>query len=206
MSIAQFEDFKSRADEVRSFIERVVARAPSIGEAAMDRAAAVLFIYNLMEAGARGVGEAIFDAVNVQGIEFDDLAMPLKRELYDLLRVRNSVKAAREIKRINRDIYDFAYDPKAVMSGNVDRRKWSERLQDLGCPGSLPADPDGLLVRVKSMRNALAHGHVGFAEGGRDFSVADIQEAYSLAFQMGCKAFEEVKQLIVTGGLKTTES
>ena len=91
MSIAQFEDFKSRADEVRSFIERVVARAPSIGEAAMDRAAAVLFIYNLMEAGARGVGEAIFDAVNVQGIEFDDLAMRLKRELYDRFRVRNSV-------------------------------------------------------------------------------------------------------------------
>ncbi|MBK6532420.1 MAG: hypothetical protein IPF99_23380 [Deltaproteobacteria bacterium] len=147
MSIAQFEDFKSRADEVRSFIERVVARAPSIGEAAMDRAAAVLFIYNLMEAGARGVGEAIFDAVNVQGIEFDDLAMPLKRELYDLLRVRNSVKAAREIKRINRDIYDFAYDPKAVMSGNVDRRKWSERLQDLAALDHPPADPDGLLVR-----------------------------------------------------------
>lgn len=195
-------DFRERAREVASFLRWLRANEKTLPKplVATMRAAAFLLIYNMVESSARGLTEAIIDAVSSSKLSLADLSVHLRREF-----MRQAFKKGAHyelVKALDDSAYSVCqhYDPQELFSGNVDAKKIRERLIDLGCP-----DTDfkkkygintGLLLNLKSTRNDLAHGTKSFAAIGATSPQSLIEDTFVAAWRTLRLAYAEVEDLL----------
>lgn len=179
-------DFQDRIHDLRSYLAVVKAcesdpamtANSEVGLKSM-KAATHLLMYNLVEFTASGIHQAIFDAIEVSGTDFDSLSLELQRVVLLNARrpdVRNLLPL---LSRLSYDLMNASFDRDNIFSGNVDARKIRESFRNLGLkeprPRGRQASQGGdFLLAIKENRNQLAHGRRTFSQVGRDLTADDL--------------------------------
>lgn len=181
-------EFEGRRREVRRYLavlvraERELLRSGNRRhdrEMHVLRAAALLVLYNTVEAAARGGIQAIYDEIEVTATPFDELCEPLKKRILRDLRTNVGGDRIVAMREVVRDMVGLSFDPKRLFGGNVDARELRSQSEDYGfdivADGRLTG-MGGDLLAIKEKRNDLAHGVASFSEVGRDYTAARVRE------------------------------
>jgi hypothetical protein len=195
-------EFAERAREVAQFIRWLGANQSGLGSGLIQtmRAAAFLLIYNMVESSARGLTEAIIDAIAGKSLALKDLSPHLRKEfLRQAYRKAGHFQLVGALDDPHHDVTGY-YDPEELFSGNVDARRIRERLVELGCSsvdfGAELQVNTRLLVELKNTRNDLAHGVKSFATVGGFATQSTIVDTFTVALKTLRRAFAEVDGLL----------
>lgn len=184
-------DYEARKSEVKDFIGLIAKLEPTVGTSGPDlegfkgmKAATHLLIYNLVEAFATGVHEALFDGIAADALEFDVLTMEVKKTVWRNAQKPNPDKLLPKLTILSRDIMGESFSKAEVFSGNVDGLKIRDSFKALGMmvptarSRQAKHGSDALRI-IKDNRNDLAHGRKTFTEVGRDMTSHDLLDEFS---------------------------
>jgi len=142
-----------------------------------------LLLYNLIEATIRKSIEAIFSAIHLENLTFQQLSDKLKKLWINqkALPLKEGIDAVTydKIRSLLENVANSIIDNQIMqlktecvrISGNIDARSIREIAAKIGFEQS----KDGsLLDTIKKKRNHLAHGEFTFGEIGKEFSVNDM--------------------------------
>ncbi|WP_260987635.1 MAE_28990/MAE_18760 family HEPN-like nuclease [Roseomonas gilardii] len=143
------------------------------------RAAAILLLYNTVEAAARAGIQSIYDEIELTGTSLDELCEPLRRRVLRDFRSNATDRGIDAVGVAAKEMAALSFDPRRIFGGNVDARELRSQSSDYG----FTIDADGRrtrmgedLVIIKRKRNDLAHGITSFSEVGRDYTAKQIRE------------------------------
>ena len=179
--------FYERRREVRRYLavlirsermaEKNGARGKHEREFRMARAAAMLILYNMIEASARSSIQAIYDEITNTKTPFDALRATLRKRILKDFKNNFGMVRSDTIKSIAYQLVDASFDSRRLFSGNVDAREIRQQAVDYGfavdTDYSRTKHGEDLLV-IKNLRNDLAHGILSFSDVGRDYIATDI--------------------------------
>jgi len=140
----------------------------------------ILMLYNLMESTVSSALSELYDHVSSRGLKYGDVADSI-RKIWISLEYKNFRNMGINdlygiLASLSANEISIQFDRKRQISGNIDARKIRDFADQLGITlrvhHSLNAGDK--LVRVKQLRNELAHGEKSFSEGGREFSYPEI--------------------------------
>jgi MAE_28990/MAE_18760-like HEPN len=179
-------DFNLRCAQIRAYlilltaVERTSSPGTSEEEALkVMKSAAYLLFYNLIESTMRGVYVELFDKLNTEGIEFDQLINDLRTLVWKNAKRPAAEKLLPLINKLSKDVIHASFDKEAIFSGNVDARKIRDSLREIGLPPvKLPADRNNTLLAIKTARNQLAHGYLSFGEVGRNATATQLEASF----------------------------
>lgn len=189
-------EFYDRRNEVRQYLAVLTLaesrtdgdmRARKESEARIFRAAALLVIYNAIEASARSAIQAIYDEIEQSATPFNLLRESIRRRVIRDFKVNAGEDAHHVMQNIAIEMIVASFNPQRVFSGNVDAREIKSQSKDYGFDTSTryEASQHGKhLLTVKNKRNDLAHGIVSFSTVGKDYTVRELREIarFSLAY------------------------
>ncbi|WP_295198709.1 MAE_28990/MAE_18760 family HEPN-like nuclease [uncultured Brevundimonas sp.] len=146
-------------------------------ELRMFKAGAMLVLYNVVEASARGGIEAIYDEMAVNQVTFDDLRPALKRRIVQDFKANFSASNSDRISLLAHQMISESFNAEKLFTGNVDAKLIRDKAAIFGFNADTDYDKThhgSDLVVVKRKRNDLAHGVVSFSEVGRDYTARDL--------------------------------
>lgn len=166
------------------------------------RAAGYLLIYNLVEASARGLGEAVNDAVRRDQLALKDVSPALRLEYFRQAERKKQGEKKDLIRELDNPLIDITryYDASEIFAGNVDARRIRERLEELGCPPVQFSFDTTPLRNLKKTRNDLAHGHVSFETIGASKDTSDLTKTFACSYWTLSAAFRSLESMIVGQG------
>ena len=162
-------------------------RAIDDGTQRMLKAAALLVLYNLIEATTRDALRAIHQEIGRDKLTFDRVreeiqALWIKFRTTHLtsgpVGIDNVRETAREmVDDILRRVHVTMDDDYPRLSGNIDARKVRELAQQFGFSANvIPAARQGSSLKiVKDKRNELAHGENSFSQCGGEFAPSQLK-------------------------------
>jgi hypothetical protein len=171
---------------LQPFLDPTSSSAPSQLDTELQKifkAAAMLLLYNVLEASVRNGMLAVYDSVNAAGIDYATASEELRhawldQRLRSLDRLNTRYDTFRKhahelLDNVVRCVaLEFDLDPERALdlAGNVDARKIRELATKHGINlnEELGEDRGFRLLEVKTLRNRLAHGFLSFADCGRD--------------------------------------
>ena len=142
-----------------------------------------LLLYNLIEATIRKSLEAIFSAIHLENLTFQQLSDNLKKLWINqkTLPLKEGIDAVTydKIRGLLEDVAKSIIDNQIMqletecirISGNIDARSIREIAAKIGFEQSRDGS---LLETIKNKRNHLAHGEFTFGEIGKEVSVNDM--------------------------------
>ena len=151
------------------------------------KAGTFLVIYNVVEAGVRAAFDDLYAGMVASGAKYADVIDELRNEWLgqsfreltpESANKQTYMEKTQELLRLVSSSAVLELSARRMtISGNLDAelirqlcRKHNVRLQvHRRALGGVE------LKTVKDQRNALAHGHITFAECGREFTVADLE-------------------------------
>jgi hypothetical protein len=181
-------DFQIRKQQVRHYLAILVAiekmtragRSTPRQNARLltARAGAFLLLYNLVEASMRSAIQEIHDRIAVDSVPFEALTPSLKREAMRRFKLAADPEQHHGTTDLPSAFVAIALEGGVDMAGNVDARHIRALSKVYGFSLDVPDHTWGGsdLVIIKSARNDLAHGHVTFADLGRDYGIDRIRE------------------------------
>jgi len=142
-----------------------------------------LLLYNLIEATIRKSLEAIFSAIHIENLTFQQLSDNLKKLWINqkALPLKEGIDAITydKIRALLEDVATSIIDNQIMqletdcirISGNIDARI----IRDIATKIGFEQSRDGSLLEIiKKKRNHLAHGEFTFGEIGKEVSVNDM--------------------------------
>jgi hypothetical protein len=181
-------EFHERRREVRRYLavlvraERELARTGTRRhdrELNVLRAAAMLVLYNTVEAAARAGIQSIYDEIELTGTSVDELCEPLRRRVLRDFRSNATDSDIQSVRSAAKEIAAMSFNAAKIFGGNVDARELRNQSGDYGfvisADGRRTKMGEDLLV-VKRRRNDLAHGNASFSEVGREYTAQQIKE------------------------------
>ena len=180
--------FYERRREVRRYVAVLVRAERELDSAgsrrhhrelSVLRAAAILLLYNTVEAAARAGIQSIYDEIELTDTSIDELCEPLRRRVLRDFRSNATDRDIDAVVTAAKEMAALSFDPRRIFGGNVDARELRSQSSDYG----FTIDADGRrtkmgedLVTIKRKRNDLAHGVTSFSEVGRDYTAKQIRE------------------------------
>jgi hypothetical protein len=183
------QDFNGRADEIKNyfvFVKRLEEKDITLTsttpltsdqhESLLKtlKANGFILLYNLLESTMKNAIEAIFGEFRTKNISFDDCREEVRQIVISNLKVHNPDKIFTALTPLAQKILTETFRKKKAFAGNVDAKKIQEVAQNYGFKP--PKAKNSSLLTVKDLRNDLAHGDKSFAEVGRDFEAARLEE------------------------------
>jgi hypothetical protein len=159
-------------------------------EARIFRAAALLVIYNAIEASARSAIQAIYDEIEQSATPFSLLRQSIRRRVIRDFKVNAGEDAHHAMQNVAIEMIVASFNPQRVFSGNVDAREIRAQSKDYGFDTTtdyVTSQHGKHLVTVKNKRNDLAHGIASFSTVGKDYTLRELQQIsrFSLAYMEG---------------------
>ncbi|NOU06009.1 MAG: hypothetical protein HOO99_07485, partial [Hyphomicrobiaceae bacterium] len=159
-------------------------------EARIFRAAALLVIYNAIEASARSSIQAIYDEIEQSATPFSALHEALRRRIIKDFKAHAGEDAHQGMQNVAVEMVVASFNPRRIFNGNVDAREIKSQATDYGFDASTlyASSKNGEhLVTVKNKRNDLAHGIASFSAVGKDYTVRELLEIakYSIGYMEG---------------------
>ncbi len=192
-------EFYDRRREVRRymavlrFAEAAVTddqRRRHAREANIFKAAALLVLYNAIEASARSAIQAIYDELNQTNIAFEALHEQLRRRVLRDFKANAQLDKHESMQNVAIEMVVASFNHRRIFNGNVDAREIKRQSKDYGfdtkTEHSKARNGEHLLI-VKDKRNDLAHGVAPFSEIGKQYTIQDLLEIqrYSLGYMEG---------------------
>ena len=198
MTSTLFQDFNERSQEVSKYFMFLKSLEQGTTKLSMEgkggstkireidyelintlKASGFLLLYNLVEATMRNAIEAIFNELQSQGVDYDQIRPELKKVILKNLKKRNPEKIFSSITAIAVDIITAGFEKEDLFSGNVDARKIRDTATEYGFLHLTDYAKTGQgldLLIIKSNRNDLAHGYKSFAEVGKEKTADELLE------------------------------
>jgi hypothetical protein len=136
-----------------------------------------LLLYNLVESTLKNAIEAIFEEFKLKNVSYDACRLEIREVVLKNLRGHAVKEIVSALSAISTDVVIATFRKEELASGNVDARLMREIAKLYGF--SAPSMKSDELLTVKTNRNDLAHGQKSFAEVGRDFDVARLEQIRS---------------------------
>ncbi|PPD30501.1 MAG: hypothetical protein CTY20_02665 [Hyphomicrobium sp.] len=159
-------------------------------EARIFRAAALLVIYNAIEASARSAIQAIYDEIEQSATPFHLLHEQFRKRVIRDFKQHAGEDKAFAMQDVAVEMIIASFNSRRIFNGNVDARE----IRDQSAHYGFKTDTDYTqskhgehLVTVKNKRNDLAHGILSFSSVGKDYTVRELLEIErcSLAYMEG---------------------
>ena len=193
------EEFYDRKREVRRYMAvlRVAEDAMTEPqrrrhdrEARVFKAAALLVLYNAIEASARSAIQAIYDEIEQSNIAFESLHEPLRRRVLRDFKANAGVDASQSMQNVAIEMVLASFNSRRIFNGNVDAREIRNQSSDYGFDTTTEYSKSrngSDLLTVKNKRNDLAHGIVPFSDVGKEYTVQELLniQRYSLGYMEG---------------------
>lgn len=198
------ENFKKRAEEVNIYFE-FVTKTDKIETYKQDkkdfstnitrdlqkilRANCFLVLYNLVEATIKNSIWQIYDTIEDEKLRYGCISEKMKeiwleekrKELNELTssnKVKNSIKSF--IEKSESEHYISFSKKRVSVSGNLDYRSIEKLIIKYGFYGQLKLNNEKILrkalLKIKSERNALAHGNKSFRESAEIITIQQLNE------------------------------
>ena len=198
------EKYKKRAEEVNIFFEFVtnVESIETYKQNKIDfsafvtrdlqkilRANCFLLLYNLVESTIKNSIWEIYDTIEDEKLKYDCISEKMKeiwleekaKELNELAssnKIQKNIKSFIE-KSENEHFISFSKE-RVSISGNLDYRSISKLILKYGFFGQLNINNEKILrkalLKIKSERNALAHGNKSFRESAEIITIQQLNE------------------------------
>lgn len=175
---AEFDRRVSEIEEYIDYLERLEKQG-GISVTLMNtmKSSALLMMYNLVESTMTNAMQDIFDHIRTTNTNFDSLTDKMKEVVLNMTKKK---KAADVVKRMSDDAMTLAvacFERVGLFSGNIDSRKISETVKDLGLkPKRIYSE--AALLAIKDERNNLSHGTKSFSDCGKDYAAAELRFNY----------------------------
>lgn len=154
-------EFHEKIDDMKNFFNQVVLAHNKVQHSTTLKSSMILMLYNVSESSIRKIIEYIHDELSK--FDFNILSDCIKRNFY---KYNNQNKFP-----------DFKYYLKnktgSLFSGNVDSRKILKELKKYDIHITLP-DEKKYLLKIKYLRNMLAHGNMTFKEASRNITYNEL--------------------------------
>ncbi|MBT2784792.1 MULTISPECIES: MAE_28990/MAE_18760 family HEPN-like nuclease [unclassified Halomonas] len=223
-----YKDFRDRSQEVKRYTQfiQVIADKKAIGLSHLSegelapvdgftldrdlvktiRASGYLLLYNLVESTLSNAIDSIHQAIDVHGVEFNQLNKNMKEVTLSHFKKAISGKKSdfSSPHPIQVAMLKMGYAKESLFSGNIDCKEIREIAKKYGF---LVPDPKlngrnvgDYVLEVKSKRNDLAHGSISFERCGRETApehlilVADQTILYLRAVLRSVSYFIRYKQ------------
>lgn len=143
------------------------------------KATLFLLLYNLIESTMRSGIEKIYDKMETEQSNYNQLTNVIKKRILQDIKSHISVEDLHAYANIciEREIIKVSFKSEKLFSGNIDGRKIKEVSEEFGfsCRTNAKQTSDGKhLLTVKTNRNNLAHGLSSFREVGQNYSIEDL--------------------------------
>ena len=138
------------------------------------KANAFLLLYNLIESTVKNALEAIFDELQNNSIDFDACRNELRRIILVNLKRRDVDKLLPLVTKLANDLARITFNKDELFAGNVDAKLIRKTAERYGF--AAPRKRSDNLLTVKDNRNDLAHGNKTFAEVGREYDFARLEQ------------------------------
>jgi hypothetical protein len=141
-----------------------------------------LLLYNLAESSIKQSLSEIYEQITEQQLKYEEVIDEIKKiwidEKHNNFKNIGTENIFKAINNLTKEIIDIKFDSEKVISGNIDGRKIKEFSVKHGFSSKVHKNAkDGVkLHQVKTQRNHLAHGHISFAECGRNYTLSDLRE------------------------------
>lgn len=170
---------KSEIEDAIKLLEELEKKTASVRISAIQKAAITLMLYNLVEGEITLVFTILFD--HITKVEnFCNLSDKMKTFLlrYHCKRIGNEedlLDFMGESKNAHHISYDDYRKKIKLFSGNLDGKEIREVLEKIGLKlnGSKEFQ---ILLKIKELRNDLAHGKCSYLEAGRNYTITDIKD------------------------------
>jgi hypothetical protein len=141
-----------------------------------------LLLYNLSESSIKQSLSEIYEQISNEQLKYEEVIDEIKKiwidEKHNNFKNKGTDNIFKAISNLAEEIIEIQFDSDKVISGNIDGRKIKEFSVKHGFSSSVHKNAkDGVkLHQVKTQRNNLAHGHISFAECGRNYTIGDLRE------------------------------
>lgn len=148
------------------------------------RAEFVLVLYNAIESTFSNCIYYVFDAIKDRGLKYEDLSDKLKKMwIKEKVHKNSSLDSFRTTLKtiadnINNQNIEFQELPSDI-SGNLDMRKMATLSDNMGNNlGNIPnsTETGNILLKIKNVRNDLAHGNETFSSVGANLTINDLEK------------------------------
>lgn len=143
------------------------------------KASAVLMLYNQVESTMTNILQEVFDHLEANAVDFTALNDNMKSVVLSYAKSHNPDTLVKTMSSFTKSLVVACFDKTRLFSGNVDSRRIKDTLTEYGVGFGSKKYSEAALLRIKTERNSLAHGHVSFADSGKSFSVKDIQDLHA---------------------------
>jgi hypothetical protein len=207
--ITRYFDFLRHYDQKEVVFQIPAGATTTLPDEADDlfktlKANGFLLLYNLIESTLKNAIEAIFDEFKTKGVSFDQCRLEVRQLILRNLRKHNVQKIAPSLSVISTDIVIATFRKDELASGNVDARFVRELASHYGfAPPNVKSDE---LLTVKTNRNDLAHGLKSFAEVGRDFDLARLEQIKSEVMEFLTVLLDCIAEYITNKGYLTANA
>jgi hypothetical protein len=156
-----------------------------------------LLLYNLVESTLKNAIEAIFQEFKLKNVSFDSCRLEVRTVILKNLKRHTVENIVGSLSAISTDVVVATFRKEELAAGNVDARLIRKIAALYGFPSpSLKSDE---LLTVKTHRNDLAHGLKSFAEVGRDFDLARLEQIKSEVVAFLAALLDSVADYLNTG-------
>jgi hypothetical protein len=141
-----------------------------------------LLLYNLSESSIKQSLAEIYEQISDEQLKYEEVIDEIKKiwidEKHNNFKNKGTENIFRAISNLAEEIIEIRFDSEKVIPGNIDGRKIKEFSVKHGFSSSVHKNAkDGVkLHQVKTQRNHLAHGHISFAECGRNYTIGELRE------------------------------
>ena len=190
---------KDRIEDTQKIINEIINAR--VEKSRLKKSTTVLMLYNIIEGVLSSVLRELFDYIHDNKIEFDNLPEKLKHLIlkYRIQKIGSDLKEMMAFY-VDKDLTKVSYSEISnhlkLYSGNLDARKIREVSKLMGVYiGEIEGQEN--LLKIKCIRNRLAHGEVGFGEACRDISDKEISEWVSIVYSYMKSIIESYNKFIV---------
>lgn len=143
------------------------------------KATLFLLLYNLIESTMRSGIEKIYDKMETDQSNYNQLTNVIKKRILQDIKSHISVEDLHTFANlcIEREIIKVSFKSEKLFSGNIDGLKIKKVSEEFGfsCRTNARQTNDGKdLLTVKTNRNNLAHGLSSFREVGQNYSIEEL--------------------------------
>ena len=174
-------EFERRVGEIEEYIDYLekLENQGGISVTLMNtmKSSALLMMYNLVESTMTNAMQDIFDHMRTTNTGFENLTDKMKELVLNMSKKR---RAADVVKKMSDDAITLAvacFERIGLFSGNIDTRKISETVKEIGLRPRRNYSED-ILVTIKDERNSLAHGTKSFSDCGKDYAATELRINY----------------------------
>ena len=183
--MSNFDDIRNSLIDRKSEMDLMLSLSNSckVREAVLIKSSIILLVYNTIEGCFSKLNREIFTficenniPVEVLNDELQDTYFKYHHKLIVNTINSKSLKKFYNDKKVTAVTYDDICKRMRLFSGNLDAKAIREHSKKRIGINSIPMREELNLLKVKQLRNKLAHGEITFEEAARDITLVEMQD------------------------------